>query len=144
MMQRGDTLNAVGRSFLGWRVASLLLLSVVGCGGRPPVPSEFTVSGKPLEFWLTSLESRNEREREKAVQTLSNVGTADPKVVPALIAALEDKSAVVRGKAALALLKIGPDANASIESLTKVADNDSDPVVRDYAAKAVAKVRGEQ
>jgi len=118
------------------------LLAVAGCG--PQRPTEFTVSGKPLEHWLETIKTGEVPSREKAIAALGNVATADPQVVPALAAALHDSAPSVRGKAALALLKIGPDARAAIDSLTSAAQNDTDPDVRLYASKALAKVQGKE
>ncbi|MBI3862309.1 MAG: HEAT repeat domain-containing protein [Planctomycetia bacterium] len=120
----------------------ILLMCCAGCG--PTLPEEFTVSGKPLDHWLTAIKSEDVGLREKAIAALGNVGTLDPQVVPALAEALHDAAPSVRSKAALALLKIGPDADEAIDALTSVAHNDADPEVRLYAAKALAKVCGKK
>lgn len=120
----------------------ILLMSCAGCG--PTLPEEFTVSGKTLDHWLTAIKSEDVGLREKAVKALGNVGTLDPDVVPALTEALQDTAPSVRSKAALALLKIGPDASEAVDALTIAAQNDPDPEVRLYAAKALEKVGGEQ
>lgn len=120
----------------------VLLLGVSGCG--PKVPEDFTVSGKSLEHWLQKLKSPDVRTREKAIDALGNVGTVRPEVVPALTTALQDSAPSVRGKAALALLKIGPDAGSALEALTNIAKNDSDPEVRRIADRAAEKVQGKK
>ena len=97
-----------------------------------------------MEHWLTAIRTGEVPVRERAVEALGNVGTVDPQIVPALDAALHDSAPSVRGKAALALLKIGPGARAAIDSLTSAAQNDSDADVRLFAAKALAKVQGKQ
>ena len=43
--------------------------------------------------------------------------------MPALVAALEDESPVVRGAAIIALGKIGPKAKAAIPALTAIQDD---------------------
>lgn len=40
-------------------------------------------------------------------------------------------------------LKIGPDAGSTADALSITAENDADARVREYASKALAKVRGE-
>ena len=119
-----------------------LLLVVAGCG--PQRPTEFTVSGKPLEHWLETIKTGEVPVREKAVAALGNVATADPQVVPALADALQDNAPSVRAKAALALLKIGPHARAATGALARAAEDDADPDVRRYASKALAKVQGKE
>lgn len=123
-------------------LTACFLLLVVGCG--PQRPTEFTVSGKSLEYWLTGLKAEEIPVREKAVKALSNVGTAAPEVIPALMDALEDSAASVRAKAALALLKIGPDAHEALDALTIAAQHDTDPDVRLYASRAIAKINGDK
>lgn len=122
------------------RLVACTLLCAAGCG--PQRPAEFTVSGQPLEHWLTALGSEQGAVRERAVTVLSNVGPADPRVVPALTSALRDKNPGIRGRAALALLKIGGGAREAVETLTNTAENDPDPAVRGYASKAVARIKG--
>jgi HEAT repeat protein len=127
--------------FVKRRILIVALLCIPGCGGRPPIPKEFTVSGKPLAQWLSVLKAGTERERIKAVQALSNVGNADLQVVPAIAAALQDSAAKVRRSAALALLKIGPEARSAEEALAHTAESDADPDVRASATKALAVIR---
>jgi HEAT repeat protein len=118
----------------GWIVASLLFF--IGCGGSP---SPMIVHDKPVAHWLQALHDRDARVRRKAVEELSNVGSANPAVIPALIEALDDREAGVRGAAVLALLKIGPDASEAIPALRKV-QKDKDAKVRAYATKALERI----
>ena len=67
------------------------------------------------------------------------MGPADPAAIPALIEAVKDRDAKVRGEAILALLRIGPEAKEAIPTLAE-AQKDKDPQVRSYAAKALAKI----
>lgn len=97
-----------------------------------------------LAHGLASLKADEIPVREKAVKALGNVGTAAPEVIPALTSALQDSAPSVRAKAALALLKFGPDASAAINGLTKAGQNDADPNVRPFARKALARINGEK
>ena len=88
--------------------AILLFIPVfflIGCGSQ----SSTTVHGKSFEYWLEALHDPDVRIRIKAVESLGNVGAENPATVPALIRALDDREARVRGAAVLALLKIGPE-----------------------------------
>ena len=58
--------------------------------------------------------------------------------MPALVAALEDESPVVRGAAIIALGKIGPQAKAAISALTAIQDDRLQPL----AANAVKAISG--
>ncbi len=58
------------------------------------------------------------------------------------MAALSDGDAAVRREAILALLKFGPTAATAIPALADMQQRDRDAQVRQYAAKAVAKLRG--
>lgn len=119
--------------------ALAILYCLAGCG--PKVPAEYTVSGKPLEFWLDALSDSQPQVRVQAIRALGNVGPAAPEVIPALIGVLRDSDPAVRGQAALALLKFGPEAKSALPALTD-AKNDSDKTVRNFAAKALEKIQG--
>jgi HEAT repeat protein len=112
-----------------------LLVLLVGCGKPPATLSH----GKPVAYWVQALQDSDVKVRRRAVQSLGNVGVADPATVPALIGAAKDRDAKVRGEAILALLRIGPDAREAIPVLTE-AQKDKDAQVRSYAAKALQKI----
>jgi HEAT repeat protein len=113
-----------------------LFVLLAGCAKTPVT----TAHGESVSHWVEVLQGPNAKERKKAVHILSNVGTADPAVLPALTRALQDRDAEVRGAAALALLQIGPDAQEAIPALT-VASKDRDPKVRSHAAQALEKIQ---
>ena len=119
----------------------LILLSVaqLGCGTR--VPSEFQVSGKPIEHWLSAIHDPDPKLRLKAVRALGNVGPHHPQAIPTLAKALGDARADIRGQAALALLKSGPRAKAAIPAL-ETATRDADPRVCQSAKQALEKIGG--
>ncbi len=120
-----------------WTMLPILLL---GCS-RTDVPKEKYFSGEPVEHWLEAIKSPDAKVRKKAADVLGNVGTVDPRAVPALIEAVRDKDAKVRAAAVLGLSKIGAPASAG-ESALEEATKDKDPTVRTHAATALARVRG--
>ena len=122
------------RSSILYLLFSVLLL--VGCGGSP---SPMMVHDKPVPHWVQALHDPDARVRRKAVEELSNVGSSDPAVIPALIEVLDDREPNVRAAAVLALLKIGPEASEAIPALRK-AQKDKDAKVRTYAAKALERI----
>lgn len=118
--------------------AILFLIPVfflIGCGSHSPT----TVHGRSFEYWLEALHDPDARTRQKAVESLGNVGYDNPATVPALITALDDRESRVRGAAVLALLKIGPEAQEAIPALQKML-NDKDAKVRQYANKALERI----
>ena len=121
---------------MGSRRIVLLAILLAGCGGssRP-----LTIHDKPVTHWLQALHDPDSKARRKAVEALSNVGAADPAVIPALIETLDDREASVRGAAVLALLKIGPEAGEAVPALRR-ALQDKDVKVRTYAAKALERI----
>lgn len=72
------------------------------------------------------------------------MGPAAREAVPALIETLRDEneSAVVRQWAAWSLGQIGPDARGAVPALVE-ALGDASPNVREAAAEALEKIRGE-
>jgi HEAT repeat protein len=121
------------------RPAVLVLLVIVVCGcnkGQPPL-----AGGKPVSHWVQALDDPDPKVRKTAAAKLGNVGTADAAALPALIKALKDKDAIVRSEVILALVKFGPEARAACPALEEVQRNDANAKVRDYAAKALEKLR---
>lgn len=128
-----------GNLIVAW--LGIASLSLVGCGKSPEL---HTASGKPVAFWLDALKapSTDPKQRLKAVKALSNVGTAHPQAIPALVEALEQPDATVRGEAVLALLKVGRDAKVALPTLERLAQSDKDEKIRGYATKAIAAING--
>jgi HEAT repeat protein len=118
--------------------ASVVVLA--GCGGSPP---PLVVHGQPVQHWLEALKDRDSRLRKRAVEALGAVGTADPAAVPALAEAVRDRDAAVRTAAVLCLLRIGPAARDALPALEEAARKDRDRQVRNYAARALEKIRAE-
>jgi HEAT repeat protein len=124
-----------------WWLIGMVLASVCcgGCGESRPT----LAGGKPVAYWVSALHDPDAGVRKKAAFKLGNVGPADPAALPALRGALEDRDAAVRCEAILALLKYGPAAREAVPALEEMQRRDPSARVRQYAAKAVEKLRGE-
>jgi len=103
-------------------------INAIGADSHPAGPQRF-------------LSDPDYKIRREAVAKLGNFGATDPGVVPALIGCLHDVDARVRGEAVLALAKIGPDAKRAIGDLDAMARQDRDAKVREYAARALERLR---
>jgi len=98
-------------------------------------------TGARVRHWIDALGSPDAKVRKEAAFKLGNLGLTDPEtVVTALTAALKDSDALVRCEVILALSKCGPRAKGANPTLTEVKEQDEDSRVRDYAAKALAKL----
>ena len=117
-------------------IVLLILVVIAGCQKNEPT----LAGGKPINQWLQSAKDADAKLRLEAITKLGNVGRVDPQVLPTLIAALKDRDPKVRCKAILGVVKYGPGTDAAIEPLTAAQTNDSDPKVRQYAAKALKKL----
>jgi len=76
--------------------------------------------------------------RRRAASTLGKVG---PAAVPALVQALKDANAEVRGLSAFMLGEIGPAAKDAVPALTEALE-DADWAVRFNAQEALRKIEG--
>ncbi len=114
----------------------VLMLALAGCAKAPP-----KMAGAK---WANALRDSDPRVRRKAAFTLGNIGPNDPAVLPALTGALKDLDAGVRREAVLALTKYGPGAQEAVATLTDLQEHDPDAQVRDYAVRALRKLRGER
>jgi HEAT repeat protein len=121
-----------------WGAAVGLVVLASGCGESRPV----TAGGKPVDYWLQTLQDPDPRARKKAATKLGNVGSVDPSVVPALAEALKDSDAGVQAEAALALSRIGPAAHEAVPALTEAAQKGKDARVRTCATVALEKIQG--
>jgi HEAT repeat protein len=117
----------------------LLSLLVAGCHSRQAPTS----GGKPISHWLAALRSSDTNARKTAAFKLGNVGSTDPAVLPALLAALKDANPAVRRESILALVKCGPPAKEAIPSLAELQKFDPDSKVRTCARLALNKLGGE-
>jgi HEAT repeat protein len=132
-------MRQVGLRFVGACGLVGMLTALAGCGGATPTMA----GGKPVAHWVEQMRSPDARARKRAVEKLGNVGPADPAALPAVLAALKDVDAAVRGAAVLALMKFGPEARQAADTLAELRQRDRSPQVRDYAARALKKIADE-
>jgi HEAT repeat protein len=115
----------------------VLAISIVilasGCGGGEP-----TMAGSR---WAEALRDPDPKVRKKAAFTLGNIGPSDPAVLPALLGAMKDSDPQVRSEVILALVKYGPQAQQAVPQLTEMRDRDPDAKCRNYASKALEKLK---
>ncbi len=103
------------------------------------VNHEPTEDGWPLRHWVRLLSDGDPQQREQAAKTLGRLGDAEPEVLAALRAALDDDHALVRRSAAEALGRLGPAARSAAPALVKTL-KDPDAYVRRRAARALGRV----
>jgi HEAT repeat protein len=117
--------------------ACVLALALTGCGESEPRLAD----GKPLSYWVKSLETGNAKHRRKAVFKLGNACTANPTVLSVVLGVLKDRDPGVRCEAILAMVKNGRAARAAIPALFELQQHDPNAQVRSYAARAKDKIR---
>jgi HEAT repeat protein len=91
---------------------------------------------KVVDVLIDALTDKTLYVQEAAIQSLGEIGSR--KAVPYLISALSDKSFAIRINAIMALGKIGDES--AIPFVKRVLDNDTDPHIRDEAAKALKRL----
>jgi HEAT repeat protein len=96
----------------------------------------FKGHSKVADVLIDALTDKTLYVREAAIQSLGEIGSR--KAVPYLIFALNDKSFAIRISAIMALGKIGDES--AIPFVKRVLDNDTDPHIRDEAAKALKRL----
>ncbi len=120
-------------------LVALPLVLLIGCSRQSP-PT--LAGGKPVSYWVQALQSNPDAKvRKEAAFKLGNVGPTDPTAFPALVGALKDRDSRVRSESILSLLKFGTAAQEVVPTLTELREKDHDPKVRDYATKALERLR---
>jgi hypothetical protein len=109
---------------------ALIVFALAGCGQTHPT----LAGGKPVSFWVESLQSSDAQLRQKAVDKLGNVGNSDPQAFPAVIGALRDADPAVRQAAVRAVPKFGTPAREAVAALKEIESSDADPEIRAEAA----------
>lgn len=99
-------------------------------------PARADEEARIAELTATMDERHSERERIAAVTALARLGSKS--TLRPLVAALSDKSAIVRGIAAAGLGKLGH--RAALPALRNAASSDADELVRKRAQEAVTAV----
>jgi HEAT repeat protein len=75
--------------------------------------------------------------RRQAVLKLGNVGDSDSAVANGLAEALRDADPLVRRDAVLAVAKLKKPSDAVMARLRAMQRSDRDPLIRDYANRAI-------
>ncbi len=121
------------------RGALIAALFLSGCGKSAPTLS----GGKELSYWIAAVHDPSPSVRKEAAAKLGNAGAVEQGVVDALSVELTDTQADVRCAAILALARCRPDEVRSVvPTLEKLAASDPSLKARQYAARAVKKLRG--
>lgn len=92
---------------------------------------------------INSLQSDSEQllVRQYAAMGLARIGATDKRVVPALIATLDNENSDLRRSAAEALGDIGPPAAAALQKLIALSSNQREnAVVREFSIAALARI----
>jgi HEAT repeat protein len=117
----------------------VVAVAVMACGCHKSTPT--LAGGKPVSHWVEALKSPDPKLRKEAAFKLGNVGSTDRTAFPALVDALKDPDPVVRRECILALVKFGDERKQAVPALAEIHERDSDPHVREYAAKALEKMK---
>ncbi|MEW6585773.1 MAG: HEAT repeat domain-containing protein [Nitrospirota bacterium] len=99
--------------------------------------NKFNRGTRAVDSLIDALDSDNLLVREAVVQSLGRIG--DPKAVPHLIIALDDTRFSIRFSAVKALEQIGD--RVAIPFLTKIAEGDADPYIKQEALSALKNFR---
>lgn len=99
------------------------------------------MSKEELNYYIKFLVDNDPNARYCAALYLEQA--ADKDSVPALIAVFGTEDNYLKGAAAKALAKIGPDAIAAVPALTE-ASNDEDSWVSTTAVYALEKIKGKK
>ena len=113
-------------STLNWECPAIKSYTALALGN-------FKENPEVIQALLSGIHDRELFTREASIQSLGNIGSIE--AVPNLIELLHDRSIAVKLSTINALEKIG-DPQA-ISYLKKVADRDSDPIVRSEALDAL-------
>ncbi|KST63824.1 HEAT repeat domain-containing protein [Mastigocoleus testarum] len=109
------------------------------CVISPLVVTSITIAQQNKQSagsYIQQLKTADEEQRSGLIESLAGLGSS---AVPDLMNALQDKDPAIRKSAAIALGKIGKDANAAVPALKKVLD-DKDFQVRSSAMQALSSI----
>lgn len=115
------------------------LQAIILCVSSPLFVTGIAQAQQPQQSansYIEQLKTTNEQQRSQTIESLVNLGKS---AVPALINALQNQDPGVRNGAAIALGKIGKDANEAVPALKKALD-DKDFQVRSSAMQALGVI----
>lgn len=124
-------LSIFNDTFSNWECPSIKSYTAVALGN-------FKGNSKVVDTLISGVTDRELLAREASIQSLGRIG--DSKAVPHLVGLLGDRSTAIRLSAIKALERIG-DTEA-IPHLQRIADSDSDSLVKSEALAAVKNFRG--
>jgi hypothetical protein len=120
----------------GSRTMTLIaFLAALGCTGEERGPT--LAGGREVKSWLADLQHPKPQVRRQAVLKLGNVGDSDPAAADALAEALRDSDPLVRRDAVMAVAKLRKPSEAVVAQLKTMQQSDRDPLIRDYAKRAI-------
>ncbi len=128
-----------------WIRVALLVLThslLEGCANHEPIAIK--AGGRDVAAWIADLDHRDPRVRRQAVLKLGNILDADPAVAPALAGALRDRDPIVRRDAIFAVVKLKSPTPAILDQVSRIAESDHDPKLRDIATRALEKLKNER
>jgi HEAT repeat protein len=125
------SMNRTGSS----TIAIIVILATIGCKGEERGPT--LAGGREVKSWVADLHSSKPHVRRQAVLKLGNVGDSDPAVPDALAEALRDSDPLVRRDSVMAIAKLRKPSEAVIAQLKTMQQSDRDPLIRDYAKRAI-------
>src|SRR5262249_8547090 len=126
-----------------WKRSTLTALAIglAACGCSPTKPTQ--AGGKPVSHWVQELKNPDAKVRRHAIAKLGNVGPKDASALPAVRDSLADADAGVRAEAIQAVMKFGAAAKEAESQLVALEKSDPSAQVRQYAGKALARLRME-
>lgn len=97
-------------------------------------------NGRPLSEWIGDLKALAPQTRNAAAYEIAGMGPDAVGAVPALIAALDDPSPVVRFPVTVALGEIGPGAKAAIPRLQQMMEEEINDEIAASARRALKRI----
>jgi HEAT repeat protein len=114
-----------------------VVLALTGCGKTHPPQS----GSRTATYWADALQQPDVEMRRKAAEKLGPLVLIDKAALPALAGALKDQDAEVRAAAVRSLgVYTGARGQEFLPALREMEQQDSDPNVREAAAKAVKRL----
>lgn len=121
-----------------------LALATNAAGQATPAKSREPVSqGRTLSQWIADLKAPAPQSRNAAAYEIAGMGPAAAAAVPALIAALDDPIAAVRFPVVVALMEIGPAAQAAIPRLQQMEEEEINDEIAAAARRALRRIQPE-
>jgi HEAT repeat protein len=96
--------------------------------------------GRPLSQWIRDLKAQAPQTRNAAAYEIAGMGPEAVSAVPALIAALDDSSPVVRFPVTVALGEIGPGAKAAVPRLQQMVSEEINDEIAASARRALKHI----